>query len=213
MKKDPNKFLNEKVDIETERQILGEALYNIKDEIPSFILEKDEKLEVISFMGWIKGFHTMCDQFGSDITHLFAELTLLYKIKEESDLEDEQKNSIRLNFLIIRGLLSHAMLQSHQIIEAVEDWDQDESAFQNFEIKGADYYFIPIVLNNLWGAYSMLLTFMIKKVYLNIEFIESIRERLNYLISPQFEDFRRTFKVAECWEIKQKSEENPITLH
>jgi hypothetical protein len=201
--------LNNPLDIETERKLLGEALYNIQDQLPSLVIEGEEDK-------WIEHFkyaHNVFNQFGSDITSLFAELCVLYEIQNEEDIKDENKNAIRVSYLIIRGLLSHAMIQAQYNIDILQTSIDNEDVVRITEINGSAYYFIPIVLNNVFTYYNMLLSFMLVRIYFNEEFILSIRERLLYLISTDFEDMRRNFKVAECWEVKRKSEENKITLH
>lgn len=210
MKKDINDLLEDKVDIEEERQILGAALYKVQDDLPSIIID-DESIEE-----WIQTFYVLkniCDQFGSDMTSIFAELTILHEIKELSDIKDEEKEAIRLTYLIIRGLLTHAMNQAQQNIDFLQTSLNNEHIMKATEINGSGYYFIPIILNNLLSSYTTLICFMMKKVYLNSQFIDSIRERVMFLVSPEFEEIRMKFKVAECWDIKRKSEENKITLH
>ena len=66
-----------------------------------------------------------------------------------------------------------------------------------------------MMLNNLFYYYTTIINFITNKRYLNSEFIQSISERLCFIVSEEYESIRRMFKVIECY----KEIESKTTFH
>ena len=213
-------ILSRELQIEQEKQLFGGSIYAMAHKLPTIYITKhtneftedtDNLPNLESFINYTKLVKNISESCGSDLSLLFAELYKLYEI----DINDPNFNdqTLSLNKMIIDfctesiAHLSLALKQSEKLLERISSYE--DIGDSKIEISGNDYCFIAMILNNLFYYYSTIINFIVKKRYLNTEFISSISERLAFIISNEFESIRRMFKVVECY----KAIEEKPTFH
>lgn len=204
MGQDLKDILSQKAKIEEERQVIGHDLYDIKDKLPPLVITKESLKDYIHVL---KMFKVISNQFGEDITLIYANLCNVYGIQEIEDISDPQKEAIRIFFLMVRGQLAHSLIQCEEIISTIEDKEDFEG-----EIAGQSYYMIPVALMCLTGAYITLVNCVAQKLYFDQSYIDGLRERLMCLYSPEFEYMRIMFKTVECYQIRNGTNSG-FTIH
>lgn len=183
---------------ERDKETFGGEVYKSSYKFPSIIINHGNYEE---YSNYLMAITKICDGMGPDITILFAEICNLYNMLDE---EANQKNSH-----IIEGCL-HALAYISLCLEQSNDtlkYIEKTIGKGDVILDGSKYCFIVLGLNSLLDTYAMLLKLLKNKNYFNIQFIDSIRERLMFIISPEFEQLRRAFKVVESY---NTLEEKPI---
>ncbi len=212
-------ILSRELQIEQEKQLFGGNIYAMAHLLPTIYITKDVKEEKEGvnnhytfelFINYTYLVRDIIDKGGKDLSLVFAELFNLHGINIKNSCSDEDyifKNKILIEFCAQTQMqLSLALNQSEKLLETLKSYEDNNS---NIEIYGKDYCFIVIILNNLLQYYSTTINFLSNKVYFNTEFFSDMSERLNYILSNEFESIRRMFKVVECY---RAIEEKP-TFH
>lgn len=216
MKKDFDDAILRAAKVEEAKQLFGGELYTKSYKLPSLHISKENEDEentcyntdfFISSVSYINNIANSC---GNDMALLMGEVFILYGIDTTNenlvDVTQEQAMIILLAKTTFANL-SLCSEQSNELLEILGSYDFSNNA--TLEVTGKDYCFISLVLNELFYSYATILNFLIKKRYLNDEFIKSISERLDLIISSEFDALRRIFKTVECY---REVEEKP-TLH
>lgn len=205
MTKTFEEIMCEEAKIAEAKELVGGEVYKMSYKLPSLCIENKEKLE--TFINYTKLAGDISDKFGSDFSLLYAELYNLYNIDENDQNQPDQ------NLLIIscgKAVIASSTLSLEQCNKLLEILNSHKDNFDNtLKIEGKDYCFIVNMLNIFLSHYSTVISLIIKKQYLNKEFIESIHERLSFIVSNEFESLRRLFKVVECY----KAIETKPTFH
>ncbi len=197
-------LLSHQVQLEQERELLGQDLNDVVDLLPDLVIDENNKLDYIdSFKQFIK----LGNQFGEDISHLFAELCVVYDIKNMDDIKNMEQHSIRMISTVILGQLGHGIKQAQYLLDMITP-DNGVS-----KIPGNEYYMIVVSLMNLSSSYHGLITFHGMRVIFNETYLQGINERLFFLFSTTFEKMRLMFKVVECYDIKRANTKPAITVH
>lgn len=151
------------------------------------------------------------NQFVEDIIRLHAELYLILG----GDKEDNNNNSTSslVNEISIKtcSIINLALQEIRQINQMIVDCDAKNS---DVYLSGKDYCFIAIFLHELFMSYSSLVVILLSKRYLDESYVNAIRERLNLLMSIQYESLRQNFNTVQSFEKSKKaSDESLITIH
>lgn len=208
MTKKFEKMISEESEIDEAKNFFGGDIYAMSHRLPSIYLSYNEKMDynLKSFTHYTKLVRDVADQFGRDLSLLYAELYKLYGIDEDNKTQsapDNQQTRIICDRMSTLAQLTLSLEQSKKLLEILNYFDENQT--EGCVIHGNDYCFIAIMLNNLFCYYSTVVNFIANKRYLNKEFIESISERLSFIVSNEVESMRRMFKVVECYkEIETK---------
>ena len=202
---------------EMEKQLFGGNIYALSHKLPSLQIvyntenKTDYNCDVKSFTNYINLIKDISDKCGGDLALLFAEVYNLYHIEDEITNCNNVKNKMIVDFCTeALANISLALNQSEKLIEKINDYEKIKDINIEFiTIIGKDYCFIVMMINNLFYYYTTIINFIINKRYLNNEFIQSISERLFFIVSEEYESIRRMFKVIECY----KEIESTTTFH
>lgn len=200
------KILDRENKLEDEKLLFGGDLYMFRHSLPP-ILINDSNVE--DYQLKLKRISEIAKQFGGDITHLAAELYVLFNSELIPNAHIQQIATLAL------GKISCALLQIPDIEDKIENSIKNKEEL-NVEITGNDYCFIVVMLNDLLLSYLSMVNFIYIKNYLNDEFLNAIRDRLNFLLSHSYEDLRQTFKTVQCMALifeRINNEMKETTLH
>lgn len=196
--------------LEEEKTKFGGDTYIKRHQLPQITVsfkdwnEFKDDIEIIKRIG---------KQFGGDFSHLSAELYILY----EMDLEENAKNPYNLMIQHMAadtlGKISCALLQTGPLEDKIGHFFGDNTKDYDLLLNGDDYCFIALMLNELLFSYVSLINFLYIKRYLNEDFLNAIRDRLNFIISEQFESLRIRFKAAHVFSIVNQKGERLETIH
>lgn len=165
-----------------------------------------ERLE--QFKSDLEMLDKIANQFGGDVSHLFAEICLIYDIMSPEALENEAKRLIRGYCLSIMGNLNHAMEEVKHLRSNV--------TYEEMIMQGHEYFQIYGMLRNLRSEYVSILGLINEKKYFTKEMLDSVMERLRFLYDIEFEELKGRFKVVEA--LRAASEafgtiESPSIIH
>ena len=214
MTKNLEAIILEKSKEEMEKQFFGGSIYALSHKLPLLRIvydienKTDYNCDIKCFTNYINLIKNISDKCGADLALLFAEVYNLYNIEDEIPNYNNVKNKMIVDFCTeALANISLALNQSEKLIEKINNYEKNKDTI--IEINGKDYCFIVMMLNNLFYYYTTIINFIINKRYLNNEFIQSISERLCFIVSDEYESIKRMFKVIECY----KEIESTTTFH
>lgn len=191
---------------ESERILFGEDLYKNKHLLPSIELLDVEMIK--KYERHLLNLENIGSAFTVYIQHLFMEVCNLYDIKDMADLQEPLNEFVQKTVTHQVGKIGNALIQIKKLRTDIE-------GMQSYLVEGSQYCFIPAMLSTLKTTCDLLICCIYSRKYLNKEFIESVHEIMNFLISSAYEELREAFKTLECFDIINNRLElkNPITVH
>jgi len=202
----------EKEKLETEKLRLGGAIYKNRNLLPSLIITEDNFKKITEDLEMIK---KICHQFSEDIVRLHADLFCNYGFNE-----NHEKNQCSPIYSIINEIAVPLVAKLSIAKEQSEDGKRKVNAelikTKESTIYGDEYCFISIILNELFPTYTGLVSLMLGRTYFDENYLKVIKERMNFLIHPFYEELRKNFKVVEILRIIPNplhSELDSITIH
>jgi len=201
--------LHNKEKIEEEKILLGGNIYKNANYLPLIKVRSEdtaslrEDLNIIDKIG---------KQFVEDIIRLHADLYIILACDQE-DNKDIPINRV-MNEIAIQtcAKINLALEQVREITQIIADYNRNKPL--NIQLSGKQYCFISILLNELFMTYTSLIVILLSKRYIDEIYINAIRERLNLLMSAQYEQLRQKFQTVQCLEFSNDSLKEPLmTIH
>ena len=199
------KVIENKIKMEEEKILLGGSLYKNRNSLPSLIITPDNFNDLTNDLLMIQG---ICHQFSEDIVRLHADLFHDYGFNLDKDIKEDHPIYHLLNEIAVPIVAKLSLAQ-----ESAKDIENKLSIDKQGTIHGDEYCFISIALNELFAVYTSLLSLTLSRKYLDENYVNAIRERLSFLIHPQYEEMRQKFKVVQCNIIAENEERNFKTIH
>jgi hypothetical protein len=186
---------------EIEEAHFGGDIYKYAYKLPDIIIT-GENIE--TFKNYTKLVKDISETCGREITLLFAHL---YKIYNMEDHQNNPTNKKIIDFCTQAiGQLSLSLKQSEKLLLSINYYENKKD---NLEINGKEYCFIVLMTNKLFFTYSHIYNFILRYGYFDKESLETILQRLSFILSEEFDSIRRLFKVVECY----KEIETSPTFH
>ena len=208
MSDDLNDSILQKITEEHELSKWGIDLYSVRADLPTIDIPLSDMED---YLVLCRDFSHIANEFGKDVSYIFSQLCQAYEIENEKDLEDPFKFTIQLTSTYLLNIIAHSLKQCEILLDIIGEARDENKEIIN--LPGTFYYFIPIVIQNIFASYCVLINYMFRAQYMSEEFITETRFRLNFMISPEFEDMRRKFKVVECYKVAREAEGVKLTLH
>lgn len=198
MEKDFDIIISTNARMEEEKQKFGGEFYKLSYRFPVISLSNDPKDynnidRMISRSHLVKLFVDNC---GENITILFAEIYKIYELEEKEDYDHFDKLIIDTCTIAI-AVLALAGKDCDDIINQLTNLDKEN---KNIEIIGSQYCFIVSALLEILVHYTSIFHFIMRKQYLGKKFVSDAQNVLQLLMSEEFEEMRKYFKVIECVE-------------
>lgn len=208
MSKELDNLIDKKEKFDTEMMKLGGVIYKNRNLLPSLIITEDN-LEKITYD--LKMIQKICDQFSLDIIRLHADLFVYYGFNDNP--EKHQASPI---YAILNEMAVPIVAKLGISKESADDLEKKVNAqvIQKNEsiIYGEEYCFISIILNEIFPIYTGLVSLFLGRVYFDENYLTVIRERMNFLMHPSYEELRKSFKVVEILRIVSNIS-NSVTIH
>jgi|1185.fasta_scaffold00002_17 hypothetical protein len=187
--------------IEEEKKLLGGTIYSKRFFMPHIYITPDNYDE---FIDDIDILDKIGNQFGLDITDLFAELYLIYEMDVDPNFEKIINATIREFSVTSSAKINLALIQIKELKKLL-------SSSKKTEIIGDQYCFIVIMLQELLMIYTSFIIFIYVKRYLDDKSMEAIKERIDFIASYHYESLRKKFNVIHCFSISEN--EKLQTIH
>jgi len=208
MNKKFDEIVNAKEKLENERIQFGGIIYKNRNLLPSLIITEDNFHKIIDDLNMIQ---KICNQSSQDIVRLHADLFCHYGF-----YDNHEKNQNSPIYAIINEMSIPIVAKLGIAKENADDLEKkintDIIQKKKSTIYGEEYCFISIILNEIFPIYTGLVSFLLGRVYFDENYLEVIRQRLDFLMHPSYEALRKSFKVVEILRIIS----NPIdtvTVH
>lgn len=203
------KRIQNKSKLEEEKKLLGGAIYRVRHSLPNLIVN-DDNFEI--FIKDLRQIDKVCSQFGEDIVRLHADLHVAYEMHLEQNQESHINTIISEIAIPLCAKIHLAQYQARELLSFISKCEED-GVHDSANITGDDYCFIILMLHELFMIYTSLITLLLSKNYIDNNYIDAIRDRLFFMIHPEYELLRKKFNVVESIKISTMQEELITTIH
>lgn len=155
------------------------------------VITEEEVGNYLADLGMIK---QICVQFGADIASLLTQTNDLNALLELADKPSEHDIEKIKQLTYLNELLSsykRTIDEADKAMSTLTDNSSEVHILRSSELSN-----IRISLASLFGEYTSALSMIITKKILNEQFIDTIKERLAFILCSNFEQLRSRFKCV-----------------